>query len=167
MDATNMDALQRFEALCQAMTDPSFYPHTVFLLERRDTHISSVFLTGRWVYKLKKPVNFGFLDFRDTADRRRFCEREVSLNRRLTQGVYQEVTKIYQSDDGRFSLEENGRVVEYAVKMRQLPDAVSLRELLRKDKIRQMHMEKRDKPWLPFMRGATAILRSITTVKET
>jgi aminoglycoside phosphotransferase family enzyme/predicted kinase len=142
MDATNMDTLQPFQALCQAMADPSFYPHTVFLLERRDTHISSVFLTGRWVYKLKKPVNFGFLDFRDMANRHRFCEREVSLNRRLTQGVYQEVTKIYQSDDGRFSLEENGRVVEYAVKMRQLPDAVSLRELLKKNKIGPMHMEK-------------------------
>ena len=135
-----MEALQRFEAICQALTDPAFYPHAVSSLQRRDTHISSVFLTGRWVYKLKKPVDYGFLDFRDLDDRRRFCELEVSLNQRLSRDIYLKVIKIYKSDDHRFSLEENGRVVEYAVRMRQLPDAVSLRDLLKKNRIGRTHM---------------------------
>lgn len=137
-----MDPWQRFEAICQAMADPAFYPHSVSHLERRDTHISSVFLTGTWVYKLKKPVDFGFLDFRDQDDRRRFCEREVDLNQRLSHGIYHGVAKICKSDDDRFSLEENGQVMEYAVKMRQLPDAVSLRQLLKKNRIGRAHMKK-------------------------
>ncbi len=136
-----MEAMQRFETICRAMADPAFYPHPVSCVERRDTHISSVFLTGRWAYKLKKPVDFGFLDFRDLNGRRHFCELEVILNQRLSHGIYREVTKIYEKEDGRFSLEVDGQVVEYAVKMRQLPDAASLRELLKKNKINQTHMK--------------------------
>ena len=70
-----MEAWQFFETLCEALADPTFYPHSVSHLERRDTHISAVFLTGTWVYKLKKPVDFGFLDFRNLEDRRHFCEQ--------------------------------------------------------------------------------------------
>ena len=137
-----MDTSQQFEAVCRAMSDPDFYPHPVSEIERRDTHISAVFLTGKWVYKLKKPLNLGFLDFRDLDDRQRFCERELCLNRRLSRNVYHEVIKIYQGDDATLSLEKKGRIIEYAVKMRQLPDAASFRELLKKNKIRPMHMKK-------------------------
>lgn len=137
-----MEALQFFETLCEALADPAFYPHPVSHLERRDTHISAVFLTGTWVYKLKKPVDFGFLDFRNLKDRRHFCEQEARLNQRLSRDVYQEVVKIYETDDHRFSLEDKGRIVEYAVKMRQLPDGLSLRALLKNDKIRHAHMKK-------------------------
>jgi aminoglycoside phosphotransferase family enzyme/predicted kinase len=137
-----MEAGQFSETLYKALADPAFYPHAVSHLERRDTHISAVFLTGAWVYKLKKPVNFGFLDFRNLEDRRHFCEQEVRLNQRLSRNVYQEVVKIYESYDHRFSLEDKGKVVEYAVKMKQLPDRVSLKELLKNDKIRNVHMKK-------------------------
>lgn len=137
-----MNQWQRFDAICQTMADPGFYPHSVSRVERRDTHISSVFLTGKWVYKLKKPVDFGFLDFRQLDDRRYFCKREVTLNRRLSQGIYQEVIAIYEMGVGKFSLKESGQIVEYAVKMRQLPDAVTLRELVRKNEIRPEHMKK-------------------------
>jgi aminoglycoside phosphotransferase family enzyme/predicted kinase len=137
-----MNASQQFEAVCRAMSDPGFYPHPVSNIERRDTHISTVFLTGKWVYKLKKPLDLGFLDFRDLDDRRRFCEGEIILNRRLSRGVYQEVVKIYQSEDATVSLEKKGRVMEYAVKMRQLPDAASFIERLKKNKVRPMHVSK-------------------------
>lgn len=129
-----------FHAVCKAMADPAFYPGSVTRVQRIDTHISVVFLTGAWVYKLKKPLDMGFLDFRALEDRRRFCETEVSLNRRLSQGVYQEVLTIYENNN-RFSLEENGRAVEYAVKMRQLPEAASLKELLKKNKISRTHIK--------------------------
>ena len=49
-----MEAFKRFEETCRAFLDPSFYPHPVRDIERRDTHISAVFLTGDWAYKLKK-----------------------------------------------------------------------------------------------------------------
>jgi aminoglycoside phosphotransferase family enzyme/predicted kinase len=137
-----MDPSQQFEIVCRAMSDPGFYPHPVSNIERRDTHISAVFLTGKWAYKLKKPLNLEFLDFRDLADRRKFCERELRLNRRLSRDVYHKVIKIYQRKDATFSLEKKGRVMEYAVKMKQLPDAASFRERLKKNKIRPMHVRK-------------------------
>ena len=62
-----METADHYDAVCQAMSEPAFYPHPVTGPERRDTHISTVFLTGDRAYKIKKPVNLGFLDFRDLA----------------------------------------------------------------------------------------------------
>ncbi|MDY0039420.1 MAG: hypothetical protein RBS57_03855, partial [Desulforhabdus sp.] len=121
---------ERFEKICQVLADPAFYPHPVSCLERRDTHISAVFLTGDWVYKLKKPVDFGFLNFQSLEARKTFCGQEVSLNQRLSRGIYQGVVEIRLQQDGRFTLEGAGEVVEYAVKMVQLPEGASLRSLL-------------------------------------
>lgn len=119
-----------FEAVCQALGDPAFYPHPVSRIERRDTHISAVFLTGNLVYKVKKPVDLGFLDFRSLEDRHRACMQELLLNRRLSRGVYREVVPIHLSPEGAVSLEACGPVVEYAVLMRQLSDAANLKALL-------------------------------------
>ena len=124
-----------FEAMCQAMSDPRFYPHTAEDLDRKDTHISTVFLAGPWVYKLKKPVKFDFLDFQTLDSRRLYCEREVQLNQRLSRGIYHQVVEIYQDETGSFSLLPNGRLVEYAVQMTRLPENESLHALIRKDDI--------------------------------
>ncbi|NTV42216.1 MAG: hypothetical protein HGA63_02850, partial [Syntrophobacteraceae bacterium] len=97
------------------MADPAFYPHEVSRLERRDTHISTVFLTGEWAYKIKKPVDFGFLNFADLESRRYFCEQEVRLNQRLSHGVYQEVVSIRRDENNRFRPASGGEVVEHAV----------------------------------------------------
>lgn len=111
------------------MADPAFYPHPVHALERRDTHISAVFLTGDWVYKLKKPFDFGFLDYTSLEKRRLMCEREVSLNKRLSRGIYDGVVTIRQAREG-IHLGASGETIEYAVKMKQLPDESSLSRLL-------------------------------------
>jgi len=73
------------------------------------------------VYKLKKPVNYGFLDFTTLDKRRHFCEEEVRLNRRLAPDVYLGVVRVTQGQDGRLSVEGAGETVEYAVCMRRLP----------------------------------------------
>jgi hypothetical protein len=99
-------------------------------IERRDTHISAVFLTGDWVYKLKKPVDFGFLNFLEISDRRHFCEQEVCLNRRFSHDIYEGVVPVYRTSDGRFTLQQTPTVAEYAVKMRQLPDEAALVTML-------------------------------------
>ncbi|MEM5788055.1 MAG: hypothetical protein AAGU11_12115, partial [Syntrophobacteraceae bacterium] len=124
-----MDDLSKFEKICRAMANPSFYPHPVDNLERRDSHISAVFLTGSQVYKLKKPFDFGFLDYTRLDKRHRMCERELELNQRLSSGVYEEVVEIRESGDG-FHLGNRGQVVEYAVRMRQLRDEDTLSSLL-------------------------------------
>ncbi|NTW36015.1 MAG: AAA family ATPase [Syntrophobacteraceae bacterium] len=120
----------RFESICLALTDASFYPHAVRRIERRDTHISAVFLTGNWVYKLKKPVDFGFLDFTTLEARRRFCLQEVTLNQRLSHGVYHSVVEICEEGPGRFRLGGPGEVVEVAVRMKELPEASCLRSIV-------------------------------------
>lgn len=130
-----MDLINRFDAVCKAMADPDFYPHPVSGIIRRDTHISIVFLTGQWAYKLKKPLNLGFLDFKELADRRKFCEREVLLNRRLSKGIYKNIVTIFEKDKNTFSLTDGGIAVEYAVKMKQLPDEAQLGNLLTKNAV--------------------------------
>lgn len=122
----NLESWTQFEEICQAMADPAFYPHEVSLLERRDTHISTVFLTGNWAYKIKKPVDFGFLCFAELDSRKHFCAREVSLNQRLSHGVYDEVVAIWRDQKGRFHPGPGGNPVEYAVKMKQLDERKSL-----------------------------------------
>ncbi len=111
--------------LFAAMARPDFYPHPVEGPELRETHISCVFLTGRRVYKVKKAVDLGFLDFTRLELRRHFCGRELHLNRRLSRGVYLDVVAIRRAGT-RFTLGDEGEVVEYAVRMRQLPDDATL-----------------------------------------
>jgi len=142
------------EKICRAMADPTFYPHPVSSIEFKETHISAVFLTGDWVYKLKKPKNFGFLDFRKLEDREHFCRQEVELNQRLSAEVYREVVGIYADKSGRFSLNPGGTIVEYAVVMRQLPDESSLAALLDNNTVTAAHIDNLGKVLAEFHRQA-------------
>jgi aminoglycoside phosphotransferase family enzyme/predicted kinase len=113
----------------RAMRAPDFYPHPVTQVSLRETHISWVFLTGSLVYKVKKPVDMGFLDFTSLVRREHFCRQEVTLNRRLAEDVYLGVVPITREADG-YRLEGGGRTVDFAVKMRQLPSAETLKRRL-------------------------------------
>ena len=94
------------------------------------THISWVFIASPFVFKVKKPVNPGFFDFSTLEKRHHFCQREVELNRRLCPETYLGVIPICKSGP-RFSFDaEEGRIAEYTVKMRELPDGWFLGELL-------------------------------------
>lgn len=117
------------EPLLAAMADPAFYPHPVETVEERETHISHVFLAGDFVYKVKKPVEMGFLDFSTLEKRRHYCRQEVALNRRLAPDIYKGVVRITHSH-GSYGLEGTGETVEYAVKMRRLPDHCALDRML-------------------------------------
>ena len=115
--------------LFQAMADPDFYPHPVKDLSQQETHISKVFLTGQYVYKIKKPVDLGFVDFSSLERRHYYCEQEVSLNKRLTDDIYLGVVPI--GYDGRqFDMDGSTDAVEYAVQMRQLPAAFTMHNLV-------------------------------------
>ncbi len=98
------------------------------------THISWVFIASPFVFKVKKPVNLGFLDFSTLEKRRYFCQREVDLNRRLCPEIYLGVVPIYKTASG-FSFDADGQIAEYAVKMRELPHGCVLNELLGKDRV--------------------------------
>ena len=100
------------------MLDPSVFPHRVGQLQMLETHISWVILTGDWAYKIKKPVNFGFLDYSSLELRRFFCHEEIRLNRRLAPDIYVDVVAL-TLESNRLRVGGEGEVVEYAVKMRQ------------------------------------------------
>ena len=116
--------------LIAALNDPHAYPFPTESVDVRQTHISVVILAGDFVYKVKKPVNFGFLDFSTLGRRRHFCNEEVRLNRRLAPGVYLGAAPINRSESG-VAVEGSGEVIEWAVKMGRLPDEATLLSRLR------------------------------------
>jgi len=120
--------------LAQALLNPDCYPATPSDITLVQTSTSYIFLTGDFAYKIKKPVDPGYLDY-TTLDKRQFyCKREVSLNRRLCPDIYLDTVPITEGKDG-LSVEGKGKVLEYAVKMRQMPGEFMLRTLLRTDNV--------------------------------
>jgi hypothetical protein len=120
--------------LIQALLDPKAYPDPPGLVEMVQTQISYVFLAGDYVYKIKKPVDMGFLDYTTLEKRLYFCRKEVELNRRLSADVYLGVVPV-TSESGRFVIGGKGRVEEYAVKMRRLPQDAMMDALLTRNKV--------------------------------
>ncbi|MFQ5736360.1 MAG: AAA family ATPase [Thermodesulfobacteriota bacterium] len=107
--------------LISGLLDPASYPAAARgPVELIQTHVSYILLTPEFVYKIKKPVDFGFLDFTTLEKRLRYCEEEVRLNRRLAPGVYLGVVRVTE-EGGRFRMEGEAQTVEYAVKMRRIP----------------------------------------------
>lgn len=118
--------LHQLETLLQ----PERYPEPTGAVRHLQTHISHLFLTDQFVYKVKKPVDFGFLDFTTLEKRRYFCQEELRLNRRLSPDIYLEVVPLYADDSGGLCFQGQGEPVEYAVKMRRLPEERMLARLL-------------------------------------
>jgi hypothetical protein len=120
--------------LIAALAEPAAYPARIDLIDVRQTHISVVFLAGDHVYKIKKPVRLGFLDFSTLELRRHFCEEEVRLNARLAAEVYLGVVPVARSGH-HLRFEAAGDPIEWAVKMRRLPDDATLESHLRRGEI--------------------------------
>jgi len=119
------------ERLISFLESPASYAHRPAEVRAVQTHISWVFIASPFVFKVKKPVNLGFLDFSTLEKRRYFCEREVELNRRLCPEIYLGVVPIYKTSSG-FSFDAGGEIAEYSVKMRELTHGGFLSELLAK-----------------------------------
>lgn len=118
----------------QALLSRDAYPERPEAIELRQTHISYLLFTPRFVYKIKKPVAFGFLDFSTLDKRRFFCDEEVRLNNRLAPDVYLGVVEVVEKD-GRVSLGGPGVVKDYAVKMKRLGAETMLEDMLEKDAV--------------------------------
>src|SRR5688572_29891962 len=109
-------------AYVRGLLDPSAYSHPPSEVRLLQTHISYVFIAGDVVYKTKKPVNFGFIDQAAAEAREANCHAEVRLNARLAPDVYLGVVPVVRTAEGRYAVEAPGEVIEWAVKMRRLPD---------------------------------------------
>lgn len=126
--------------LIQQMLQPSFYPHPVTEpIQLIQTHISFILLTGDYAYKVKKSVNFEFLDFSSLTNRQHFCQEELRLNQPLAPEFYLEVLPISQVGD-RFQLGEETNIVESTLKMCQFPQDNLLITLFEQGKLTLEHL---------------------------
>lgn len=125
--------------LVNALLDPGRYPGPVQSVELIETHISFVLLAGESAYKIKKPVDLGFLDFSTLEKRRRFCAEEVRLNQRLAPEIYMDVLAIGgTADEPELGAEP---AIEYAVRMRRFPQAAQLDRMLDAGKLQPRHLD--------------------------
>jgi aminoglycoside phosphotransferase family enzyme len=132
--------LNSTEKLIQALRSPACYSHPVSHVMVIETHISYIVLTGPYAYKIKKPVDLGFLDFSTLEKRRFYCEEELRLNRRLAPDIYLDVVAITGSAEHP-GFEQNGSPIEYAVKMRQFPQEAMLDTLLEGGGVTPQHID--------------------------
>src|SRR3990170_8075110 len=117
-------------AVIKALFKPSAYPEGCGKITFLQTHISYIFLTDKYAYKIKKPVDFGFLDFTALEKRLYFCKEEVRLNRRLAPDIYLGVVPITRVRGG-YRVSGQGRIVEYAVKMKRIAERVILERMIK------------------------------------
>jgi len=120
-----MNDEDRQRALVTALLNPGVYPHPVERVEHRETHISHVLLAGGFAYKIKKPLDLGFLDFSTLERRAHFCAEEIRLNGRLAPGIYLDVVAIGGTPAAPRIAADDG-IFEYAVRMRRFDDGQRL-----------------------------------------
>ncbi|MDH5423855.1 MAG: AAA family ATPase [Gammaproteobacteria bacterium] len=136
----SVTTLESREPIIAAMQRPEFYDHDVTDIVMLQTHISWVFLTGQYAYKVKKPMDFGFLNFTELSQRKHFCEEEIRLNKRLADEIYLETVCITGSAESP-ALNGAGDAIEYAVKMSQFEQSQLADNLLNDGKILPQHID--------------------------
>jgi hypothetical protein len=127
-------ATHEHAALVRGLTRPAAYPQGGAPVTHLETHISHVFLVGDHAYKIKKPLELGFLDFSTLEKRRHYCEEELRINRRLAPELYLAVVPIAGSEDAP-RVEGSGPALEYAVKMRRFAQDGLLERVLERGEL--------------------------------
>ena len=152
------------------LSRPESYPHPAGKIQTRQTHVSHVFLAGDFAYKLKKPVKFPFLDASTVELRKRYCEFELSLNRRLAPDIYLGMEPIID-DHGALRLggrvataprhsiaasaiSGDGNAIDWVVKMRRLPEDRLMDKLVARRRVTQADMRRLADRLMPFFRKA-------------
>ncbi len=120
--------------LIKSLQNPELYSYKVEYFKVIETHISWVLLTGLYAYKIKKPLNLGFLDFSTLEKRRHYCFEELRLNSRLATDIYLDVVAISGTEDNP-AFDDSKTVIEYAVKMRQFEPENTFEQLLAQSRI--------------------------------
>jgi len=137
------------------------YPEPTVAVERIDTHLSHVFLTDAFVYKMKKPVCRSFVDLSTLHARRVNCVEEVRLNRRLAPAVYLGAVPLVRAADGRLQLHADdagtGEVVEWLVKMRRLERTLMLDVAIRAGTVDRARLEEAAEVLARFYRDAQRV----------
>lgn len=130
------------QEIIKFLSSPKSYSSSVKKVKHIDTrYLSDVFLTGKFAYKIKKPVNYGYLDFTSLAKRKYYCYQELKLNRRFSPEMYLDVLPLTEKN-GQLKLGGNGQAVEYVLKMKEIPQQYLMNLLLAKNKINKKILVK-------------------------
>jgi aminoglycoside phosphotransferase family enzyme/predicted kinase len=141
--------------LIQHLEKPRVYPEASDKVRIKQTYISIICLTGKYAYKFKKPVNYGYLDYTTLEKRKFFCEEEVRLNRRFSPDLYVGVVSLtYERDADTLALEGNGEIIDYAVKMKEVPQQFIMTERIKQGDIDTHTIREIIRNILPVYRDA-------------
>ena len=131
----------KVDSIIHDLQDPDSLPDPSEKVNVVQTHISIVFVADEYVYKVKKPVNFGFLDFSTLEKRLNFCRREIELNRRLSRDIYLDVLPVF-FDGKKYKINTGpGEIVEYAVKMRRVPEGRLMKSMFNAGILSNEHLD--------------------------
>ena len=125
-----MSSAATSQEIIDFFNDPRSYDHAVERVEHHQTHISHLFFAGDYVYKVKKPLDLGFLDFTTLAKRRAAAVAELQLNRRISPDIYLDIVAVHRADDGSLNFNAPTHVIEVAVVMKRLADGRRLSSLI-------------------------------------
>lgn len=154
--APNRDKDATLAAKVAFLSCPKSYARAPKTVERRETHMSWLFLAGDTVYKLKKPVRFSYLDFSTIEKREAACRAELRLNRRLARDVYRGVTALVRTKDG-LSLGGEGEPVDWLVVMRRLDERRMLDEVIEAQAVETWHIDRLVATLTQFYRHARLV----------
>ena len=140
-------------AYIQYLQQETSYPHPAADVSLVQTHISFVLLAGDYVYKWKKPVDFGFLDFSTLEKRKYYCEQELQLNRRLCPDLYEELVSIHKDGDS-FCLNGSGELVEYGIRMARMPEERMMGRVVAAGELNRGHLDAIIEQLVPFYQAA-------------
>jgi aminoglycoside phosphotransferase family enzyme len=134
--------MESYSEVVEVMQNPKTYGESVSNIEMIQTHISFVFLANEFAYKVKKPVDFGFLDYTTLERRLFYCNEEIKINRPLCSDMYVGVVSLNKDKKGRVRIGGDGKIIEYAVKMKRQPENSIMTRLLEKGMVNQDHVDK-------------------------
>ena len=126
--------LKQSKDMIEALKKPEAYDSPVKGIRLMQTHISWIFLTGKYAYKIKKPVDFGFLDFTTLEKRKKFCERELEINRMFSPEMYIGVLPVNRFDHS-IKINGPGETIDYAIKMKEFPQETIMSRLLDRNEV--------------------------------
>ncbi|MGB5360746.1 MAG: hypothetical protein WBN27_12460 [Eudoraea sp.] len=133
------------------------FPEVSTERELIETHISWVFICHRFVYKIKKPIKYSFLDFSTLEKRKKYCKREIELNKRLTNGIYLDVVPINKLNDHYKIGGKVGTVIDYAVRMLKMDRTKQMDQLLVQKKVTKSDIQNLAKKIALFHESTTII----------
>ncbi|MDB9823037.1 gluconokinase [Deltaproteobacteria bacterium] len=126
--------------LIDDLLNPESLPDKTKEVSHIQTHISHVLVADYFVYKIKKAVDFGFLDFSTLEKRKHYCEQEIFLNRRLSEGIYLDVVPVFFDGRSHKIGKGRGEIVEYAVKMKRIPEDMLMKSIFERGRLLKEHL---------------------------